>query len=146
MNLSSFSENGESSDELMRFAESESTRKKKILIVDDQEQMRIFMTRMIEREDRYECISAFDGQEALEKALELAPDLVVCDLEMPKMNGYELIGHLKAGRATKDIPIVILSSHDVASKEIRSMIPDGLPALSKNDGFDKILSTIRELL
>jgi len=146
LGMAVFPENGKNGGELLGFAENESTRKKKILIVDDQDQIILFIKRMVEKNDMYECMSASDGQEAIAKVHELRPDLVICDLIMPKMNGYELIGYLKSNLTTKHIPIIILSGQNIEDDKIISMIPDGLPVLSKNDGFDRISNVIRQTL
>jgi len=58
----------------------------------------------------YEVITALDGEEALKKASETKPDLIVLDIMMPKMDGYETCKALKADEATKDIPVILLSA------------------------------------
>jgi two-component system alkaline phosphatase synthesis response regulator PhoP len=58
----------------------------------------------------YEVITAFDGEEALQKATESKPDLIILDIMMPKMDGYETCKALKSDERTKDIPVILLSA------------------------------------
>jgi two-component system alkaline phosphatase synthesis response regulator PhoP len=58
----------------------------------------------------YEVITALDGEQALEKARAEKPDLIVLDIMMPKLDGYETCKMLKAEAGTKDIPVILLSA------------------------------------
>ena len=81
----------------------------RILVVDDE----IYIVHILDFSlgmEGYEVITALDGEEALEKANEHKPDLVVLDIMMPKMDGYETCKALKAGEATKHIPVILLSA------------------------------------
>jgi len=61
----------------------------------------------------YEIIPASDGEEGLKKALELKPDLILLDIFLPKIRGFELCERLKQNAATKDIPILVISASGV---------------------------------
>jgi two-component system alkaline phosphatase synthesis response regulator PhoP len=81
----------------------------RILVVDDE----IYIVHILDFSlgmEGYEVITALDGEEALEKATESKPDLIVLDIMMPKMDGYETCKALKADDRTKDIPIILLSA------------------------------------
>jgi two-component system alkaline phosphatase synthesis response regulator PhoP len=81
----------------------------RILVVDDE----IYIVHILDFSlgmEGYEVITALDGEEALEKAFESGPDLIVLDIMMPKMDGYETCKVLKADNRTKDIPIILLSA------------------------------------
>ncbi|MBI4778269.1 response regulator [Candidatus Desantisbacteria bacterium] len=82
---------------------------KKVLVADDD----IPIVRMIEyklKDSGMEVICAFDGQEAMEKTLEVLPNLVISDISMPEIDGLELTRRLKTYPETKDIPVIILTS------------------------------------
>jgi CheY-like chemotaxis protein len=80
---------------------------KKILLVDDSPTSRL-ASRMLFH-DRYELISASDGKEAVEIALEERPDLILMDIEMPRMSGLAACKILKQNEKTKRIPVVLLT-------------------------------------
>ena len=82
---------------------------KKILVVDDERNI----VRLIEvnlTQYGYEVVTAFDGVEALEKVERGKPDLIVLDVMMPRMDGFEVLRTLKANPATAEIPVVMLTA------------------------------------
>lgn len=83
--------------------------KKRVLLVDDSQLIHSH-TLPILREGGYEVQSAYDGAEGLEMALSYCPDLVITDVEMPKMNGYELCQKLKNTATTAHVPVLISST------------------------------------
>jgi two-component system, OmpR family, alkaline phosphatase synthesis response regulator PhoP len=83
--------------------------KGRILVVDDE----IYIVHILDFSlgmEGYEVITALDGEQALEKARAEKPDLIVLDIMMPKLDGYETCKMLKAEEATKDIPVILLSA------------------------------------
>jgi DNA-binding response OmpR family regulator len=58
----------------------------------------------------YECVTAINGREALQKARETLPDLIMLDIMMPFMDGFEVCRELKADAATRDIPVIMLTA------------------------------------
>ena len=83
--------------------------KGKILVVDDE----IYIVHILDFSlgmEGYEVITALDGEQALEKARAEHPDLIVLDIMMPKLDGYETCKILKAEPDTKDIPVILLSA------------------------------------
>ena len=81
----------------------------KILVVDDEPDTLIPLTRALEA-DNYVVIGAADGAEALEKVTAETPDLILLDLMLPKVNGYEVCMKLKEDSLTRHIPIIMLSA------------------------------------
>ena len=81
----------------------------KILVVDDEPDTLIPLTRALEA-DNYAVIGAADGAEALEKVTAETPDLILLDLMLPKVNGYEVCMKLKEDSLTRHIPIIMLSA------------------------------------
>jgi len=82
---------------------------KKILVVDDEtELLKAISIRL--KTCGYEVITACDGQEGLEKAKSVSPDLIVLDVLMPKMDGYEVCRMLKFDEKYKSIPVIMLTA------------------------------------
>ena len=80
-----------------------------VMVVDDSLTMRKVTSRVLERHN-FEVAAARDGVEALEKLEERVPDLMLLDIEMPRMDGYELATAMKADPRFKDVPIVMITS------------------------------------
>jgi two-component system alkaline phosphatase synthesis response regulator PhoP/two-component system response regulator VicR len=83
--------------------------KKKILAVDDERHIVRLVQVNLERAG-YEVITAFDGVEALKKVHDEKPDLIVLDVMMPQMDGFETLKNLKANPATRDVPVIMLTA------------------------------------
>lgn len=82
---------------------------KKILVCDDEPYILMALTDAVEMEG-YECVTAINGKEALEKARETLPDLIMLDIMMPFMDGFEVCRELKADASTRDIPVIMLTA------------------------------------
>ena len=82
---------------------------KRILVVDDETQM-VDMVKMRLEANDYLVLTAYDGQEALEKARKEKPDLIILDLMLPKMDGYKVCGLLKGDAKFVKIPIIMFSA------------------------------------
>jgi DNA-binding response OmpR family regulator len=83
--------------------------KGKILVVDDE----IYIVHILDFSlgmEGYEVLTALDGEQAVDKARSEHPDLIVLDIMMPKLDGYETCKILKAGEDTKSIPVILLSA------------------------------------
>ncbi len=89
---------------------------KKILVADDSATARSLVASLL-REQGYQVIEAEDGLEAVKQAYQTYPDLIVLDIYMPKINGYQVCRMLKNDELTKDIPVLMLTS--AASRENR---------------------------
>jgi len=83
--------------------------KKKILLIED-EQTLIKALEMIFKREEWELKIAIDGEGGLKMAFEEKPDLILLDIILPKMNGFEVLKQLKRDKKTKDIPVLILSN------------------------------------
>lgn len=82
---------------------------KKILVVDDEEHVVAAIATNLQLEG-YEVIPAYNGMEALEFVREEKPDLVVLDVMMPEMSGWEVLQSLKTDPATENLPVIMLTA------------------------------------
>ncbi len=83
--------------------------RKKILVVDDSKTS-LFLQRTILRKESYEVVTAQDGEEGVSKTLTEKPDLVLMDVVMPKMDGFQAVKKLRAEPATRDIPVIMVTT------------------------------------
>jgi len=80
-----------------------------ILVVDDAEENRELLSVVLE-EERYRVCTARTGRDALEQAFEMSPDLILLDVNMPVMNGFDACARLKSEERTRDIPVMFLTA------------------------------------
>jgi two-component system alkaline phosphatase synthesis response regulator PhoP len=83
--------------------------KGKILVVDDE----IYIVHILDFSlgmEGYEVVTALDGEQALERVASEKPDLIVLDIMMPKLDGYEVCRAVKSNPATKSVPVILLSA------------------------------------
>ncbi len=93
--------------------------KTKVLVIDDDPSI-IRLNESLLGSNDYDVISAINGDEGLTKAMEEVPDVIILDLILPKMHGFEVCKILKGNNKTKDIPIIIVTAsglEDVAKSE-----------------------------
>ena len=83
---------------------------RKILIVEDNEDNRELAVKVL-RNKGFETVTAVDGEEAIEKAVSEKPDLILLDISLPKLDGYEVAKRLKNMEEFKEIPIVAFTAH-----------------------------------
>lgn len=91
----------------------------KILIVEDNELNRDMLSRRLERSG-YDVVQAVHGEEGVEMARSEGPDLILMDLSLPVLDGWEATRRLKAGSDTSAIPVIGLSAHAMAEDEARA--------------------------
>ena len=80
----------------------------RVLIADDEQDVRTFVGAVLENEG-YELLKAADGEEALQQARQGGPDLIILDVEMPKMDGFSVFGELRRDESTRAIPVIMLT-------------------------------------
>ena len=88
--------------------------RKKILLVDDSATI-LLMEKFIFRSHPYDIVTASDGVEAIEKAVEHRPDLILLDMTMPRLNGVETCRELRAREETRAIPLIIVANRGEAA-------------------------------
>ena len=95
-------------------------RQQTIMVVDDSITIRKVTSRILERHN-FHVVTAKDGVDAVSKLQETTPDLMLLDIEMPRMDGYELAGHVRNQKETKDLPIIMITSRTGKKHKDRAM-------------------------
>jgi type II secretory ATPase GspE/PulE/Tfp pilus assembly ATPase PilB-like protein/CheY-like chemotaxis protein len=91
---------------------------KKVLLVEDEDALRRVMKDLLEREG-FTCFEAADGVKALDEIDRAAPDIVVLDLNLPRLDGYGVLSHLRARPATAELPVIVLTAKGDEDSEVR---------------------------
>lgn len=113
----------------------------KVLIVEDNEMNRDMLSRRLERKG-YEVAMAFDGQAGVEMTLTFSPDLVLMDMSLPVLDGWEATRRLKADEATRNIPVIALTAHAMAGDEQKALAAGCDDYDTKPVNFKRLLSKI----
>ena len=119
--------------------------KKKILLVDDEQHHVMTVKSRLEKEG-YAVIVATDGMEAIKKAQTEHPDLVILDLILPKLNGYEVCTKLRLDPRSKAIPIIIFTVKATDLEKEVGMAAGANAYVRKPFDPDELLGTVRFLL
>jgi chemosensory pili system protein ChpA (sensor histidine kinase/response regulator) len=115
-----------------------------IMVVDDSVSIRQVVSRLME-DQGWKVKTAKDGIDALEKLRERQPDLIVLDIEMPRMNGYEFLGALKAQSGYEDIPVVMLTSRTAAKHREKAKALGAKGFVAKPYNGDELIRLIYQL-
>jgi len=116
----------------------------KVLIVDDEVHLAKILQFTLEHAG-YKVETAFDGQEALEKLPLFSPDIVILDLSLPVIDGYEVCQIIKGSDVTRDIPVVILSARDFQQDGLEKPIDADL-FIEKPFNTEYLLNELTKLL
>ena len=108
----------------------------KILIVDDQAEDRKLLRRMIESQEGYEVLEATGGREAIALVRNRRPNLIILDLMMPDVDGFAVLESIKADKATRSIPVVVVTAKTLSQKE-RDTLNKGVEALLEKGIFER---------
>ena len=117
----------------------------KILIAEDEKDIRELITFSLNFAG-FEVVAAVDGQDAVEKALQEKPDLVMMDVRMPRMTGFEACRALKAEAATKDIPVVFLSAKGQDAEVQEGLDAGAIEYLLKPFAPNELIDRINEIV
>ncbi|HNV87024.1 MAG TPA: response regulator [Candidatus Omnitrophota bacterium] len=119
--------------------------KRKILVIDDQEDLRLVVQDRLTRSG-YEVETAEDGKAGLGKAKTLKPDLILLDVNMPKMDGFHVLEHLKKSGETRDIPVIMMTGRN-QPEDIRKAIEGYAEKyITKPFEFDQLMAEVRSSL
>ena len=118
--------------------------KSTILIVDDNADIRTLLRRILQ--DRYQVNEAEDGQQGLELANEIVPDLIVSDVMMPVMNGLEFCQRVKDNMATSHIPVILLTARALSKHQVEGYESGADGYITKPFSADVLIARIDNLL
>jgi CheY-like chemotaxis protein len=116
-----------------------------ILVVEDNEPSRDVLSRRLER-GGYRVLLAMDGRQAVSVAHASKPDLILMDLGLPEIDGFEATRQLKSDAATRHIPIIVLSAHAMTNDRDMALAAGGDDFDTKPVRFQQLLGKIESLL
>ena len=116
-----------------------------ILVVEDNEPSRDVLSRRLERRG-YRVLLAADGQQAVSNARAAMPDLILMDLGLPGIDGWEATRQLKTNATTRHIPIIVLSAHAMTNDREMALAAGGDEFDTKPVRFEPLLVKIASLL
>jgi len=117
----------------------------RVLVVDDQEDI-LQTTALVLTKGGYEAITAADGFEALETARREIPDLILLDVEMPRMDGWETLRLLRLDSATSGIPVAMFTILFDLREKVRALKYGAQDYITKPFSMDDLLSRVGRLL
>lgn len=117
----------------------------KILLVEDNEMNRDMLGRRLQRRG-HEVVIAVDGAEGVAKAQSEGPDIILMDMSLPVMDGWEATRQLKSEDATKAIPVIALTAHAMSGDRDKAMEAGCDDYDTKPVEFDRLLAKIEALL
>ena len=118
---------------------------KKVLIIDDDEPIRLNLSDLLTQED-FEVIDAPNGIQGLQLAFEKPPDLIICDVNMPDIDGFHVLRKIRENLATAQIPFIFLSAGDDTLYRQQALQLGANNYLSKPMNLLKLLLAINEQL
>ena len=119
--------------------------RKKILLVDDSSTI-VMMEKFILRNDPYDLIVATDGEEAVRKTIAQQPDLILLDVVMPRMGGFEACRLIRENAATSAIPIIMVTTRGEASNVETGWVTGCTDYVTKPINAIELLTKVRSLL
>lgn len=115
---------------------------KKVLVIDDEKSLRDLLKKALAAEG-YQVILAADGKEGLNLSLQNQPDIILLDIMMPVMDGYQVLKGLKETAATKDIPVLFLSARNDAEERVLGLEAGAVDYITKPFYLREVLARIR---
>lgn len=116
----------------------------KVLVVDDEPHILRSLATYLEMEN-FDVTTASSGFEALEKVGESIPDLVVLDVMMPGMDGFEVLDKIRAGEQTSEIPVIMLTAKDQSDDVMTGYEKGATSYLVKPFNLDELVDTIHQV-
>jgi len=115
-----------------------------ILYVEDNELNRKIVRDLLKR-TKYQLAEAYDGEAGVAKALEIKPDLILMDIQLPKMSGLDATRRLRAEAATANTPIIAITSFALSGDDVKAKEAGATAYLAKPYSPFDLLSLIRKL-
>jgi CheY-like chemotaxis protein len=117
----------------------------RILVIEDNEMNRDMLSRRLARKG-YQVILATDGRHGISAARDEAPDLILMDMSLPEMDGWEAARHLKTDATTRRIPVIALTAHAMVSDRKRALDAGCDEYETKPIEFSRLLAKIQTML
>jgi CheY-like chemotaxis protein len=118
----------------------------KLLYVEDNDD-NVYMLKMrLELRGDFEVVTAENGERGCEMAVVERPDIILMDLEMPIVDGWEATRRLKSNPETRDIPVIAFSAHALAGEREKALAAGCDEFETKPIEFDRLVATIRRIL
>ncbi len=118
---------------------------KVVLVVEDSPTQSIHMQTMLE-DAGVRCVLASNGQTGLYLAQSILPDVIILDLEMPFMNGFEVCRQLKAEEQTASIPVILMTRHDETESVVQGLEMGAIEFIPKDTFADVVLlETLKQM-
>ena len=120
--------------------------KKKVLLVDDSSTMLMMEQAILRQVSNYEVLLARDGREAVEKAANEKPDLILMDVVMPRMNGFEACQQIRQQETTRTIPVILVTTRGEQDNVEMGYVSGCSDYLTKPINESELLSIVRNYL
>ena len=117
------------------------SRQPKILIVDDSPELLSFLTELL-RDCKYDVHPAANGKQALQAARTSPPDLILLDIKMPSMSGFEVCARFKADEALRDIPVIFLSGMNETAEKVKAFSVGGEDYITKPFQIEEVQARV----
>jgi CheY-like chemotaxis protein len=117
----------------------------RIMVVEDNEENRDSLTRRLQRRG-FEIIGAENGRIAVDKAQQEAPDLILMDMNMPELDGWEATRQIKKLQGMADVPVIALTAHAMSGDRERAMEAGCSDYHTKPIEFPKLMAQIESIL
>lgn len=120
----------------------------KILVIDDDMVLAKMYKHIFDVEKIFQTYLAFDGIDGIEKSQGLLPHIILLDVMLPKLNGYDVLEKLKSNPLTKSIPVIMMSNIDELPQEKEKIIALGVAKFINKSAYDprQITSLVKEIL
>ncbi|MFO7945779.1 MAG: response regulator [Armatimonadota bacterium] len=117
----------------------------KVLFVDDERDL-VRSAEIYFTEEGYDFYAAYDGQEALDMLEELTPDLIVLDISMPRLNGWDVLRMLQSDPERSEIPVLVLTAHDRDAEKARGWELGATWYQPKPFNFEELLMVVSRII
>ena len=119
---------------------------RKILVVDDNDNVRSFLVILLERSGGYETLEAATGEEAVEKAISWKPDVILMDIVLPGINGIDATKAIRTNRSTAEIPIIAYSALPIVGWKEQALKAGIVAYLQKPIDLQVLMETIQKFI
>ncbi|HEX2736178.1 MAG TPA: response regulator [Polyangiaceae bacterium] len=117
---------------------------KKVLVVEDDKSISALLTRALQN-DGFKVVAAMDGEAALVTCVEERPDVILLDVNLPKLDGFSVAKRLKGVESLKQIPIIFLTAKDRPADMIQGIQAGAKHYLTKPFNIEDLLKKVRKL-